>query len=312
MVTREEIQIFLKSSTIKNYFDRNKQGKYFENQYLYSLKDVIENGVGSNDRTGTGTIRLESGYRFVITPHHIPLLRGKFVNPYGALTEVIWILTGRTDLQYLKDNGVNYWDSWVKEDGTFGPIYGHQMRQQNGFDQLIHTINKLNESPETRQAYITLWNGSDLKDQALPCCHLAYHPLIVNGKLHLHCGQRSADSFLGVPYDYMLFYFIQQILCYFTNTTPGNIVHTNNDYHIYQNHYSAVAKYMDNYINNPYNIDMNSNIVFELDFPEKPARLTSESLTDWLYEFHSCNKNFPHNYEKNVTTHHLIKAEVSV
>lgn len=312
-MTRENLLEKIKLNKIENaiyYLD-----DYFENQYIKSLYHVLINGVESLDRTGTGTIRLNTGFKFEFSPKTIPLLRGKYVNPWNALTEVIWIMTGRNDLKWLKDNGVNYWDQWVKEDGTFGPIYGPQMRNQNGFDQLLYVINKLNSSPESRQAMINLWHGADLETQALPTCHFGYHPLIVNGKLNLHCNQRSSDAFLGVPYDFMLFYFIQQILCFWTNTEPGYILHNNHDYHIYNNHYSAIDKYFDNYFNNPLGKFLDNkiqSIYINLEYPIKPKELNSESLTQWLYDFYDMNKNFESNYSNKENRYGLIKADVSV
>lgn len=299
----------------------NLNDYYFENQYIKSLLKVLHNGEESGDRTGTGTIRLDDGYRFVFSNCVIPLLRGKLINPWNALTEVIWILLGRNDLAWLKNNGVNYWDQWCKSDGTFGPIYGVQMRNQNGFDQLVYVINKLRNSPESRQAYISLWNGSDLKAQALPCCHLAYHPLIVNNKLNLHCGQRSADSFLGLGYDFMLFYFMQQILAYWTDTKPGKIIHTNNDYHIYQNHYDSIYHYFENYLENPKEKFINPNfeeIYITLKFPDKDAyfikgqEITSEIMNRWLEDFYLNNKQFESNYSDKKLRYGLIKADVAV
>ena len=173
---KEEIENLGYNEYIKNVFNAS----YFEDIYVKSLLDVINNGVESGDRTGTGTIRLETGYRFVFHSEFIPILRGKFISPYNSFTELIWILTGRNDLKWLKDNGVNYWDSWVKEDETFGPIYGTQMRNQNGFDQLLYVIKKLQQSPESRQALISLWHGSDLDKQALPPC-------FTEGKHYVSC-----------------------------------------------------------------------------------------------------------------------------
>lgn len=317
MTTRKTLQKFILDNKYSNEIIlRNNQ--YFENQYISSLYYVIKNGVESGDRTGTGTIRSEIGQRFVFDSEYIPLLRGKLVNPHNALTEVIWVLTGRNDLKWLKDNGVNYWDSWVNEAGNFGPIYGPQMRNQNGFDQLLYVINKLNESPESRQALINLWHGSELSQMSLPPCHNQYHPLIVNNRLHLHCGQRSSDAFLGVPYDYMLFYFIQRILCYWTNTKPGNIIHTNNDYHIYQNQYASIAQYFENYFNNPQEKDFDSHINIELEFPDKDLyinaddKLSSDDLTQWLNDFYLMNKNFKTNYSDKNLRYGLIKTNIAV
>ena len=320
-MNRKELQQKLSEKKFDKEID-TLNNFYFENQYIKSLLDVVRNGEESNnDRTGTGTIRLTTGYRFVFSNCVIPLLRGKLVNPWNALTEVIWILLGRNDLAWLKTNGVNYWDQWVKPDGTFGNIYGPMMRNQSGFDQLVYVINKLNSSKESRQALINLWHGADLENQALPPCHFLYHPLIVNDKLHLHCGQRSSDSFLGVPYDYMLFYFMQQILAYWTDTKPGKIIHTNNDYHIYQNHYSAIYKYMENYLANPEQKFTNPNfhsIEIKLQFPDKSlylnhtGEITSSGMTLWLEEFYKLNKQFESNYNDKKLRYGLIKANVSV
>lgn len=284
----------------------------FELSYLETLKQLLTNGVDSLDRTGTGTKRLLIAPQLIIPENFIPLLRGKYVNPWNALTEVIWIMTGRNDLKWLKDNGVNYWDQWVKEDGTFGPIYGPQMRNQNGFDQLLYIINELKNKPYSRHALINLWHGADLKEMSIPTCHNQYQCLIIDNKLILRVYQRSCDSFIGLGYDFMLFYYFQKIISYFLNIESGLITINFGDYHLYNNHHEQINIYQNNLELNPKNKNFDEKIFINLEYPNKPKELNSESLTKWLDDFYFINKNFESNYSDKENRYGLIKADVSV
>lgn len=291
---------------------------HFENQYAYSLKYLLENGKESTDRTNTGTLRVDIGAIFVIEPYVTPLLQGKFVSWKSAFTEMLWIMMGRTDIKFLHDNKVSYWDEWVLEDGTVGPIYGEQMRNFDGVDQLLNTIKLLHKSPDSRQGYINLWNPTKLGQSKIPCCHTTYHALIVDGALNLHAGQRSGDSFLGIPYNFMLFFFFKEILAYLLNVEGGHIIHKINDYHLYKNHTEQAKKYIDNYLKNPYNLSIKSNRPkIQLIFPKRPDidSLDSSGLTAWLnevFELNMAENAIKVNYKIGENTYGKISAPIAV
>lgn len=299
---------------------RNLSVCNFEKDYIYALMDCLINGIESDDRTNVGTIRQPYGQMLAVI-NEIPLLRGKKIGVKSAFVEAMWILLGRTDNKFLIDNGVKYWEPWLKpeiENGEgYGKIYGHQMRNQNGFDQLLYVIKKLHKSPNSRQAVINLWHGADLDEQVLPCCHVMYHPLIIKDKyLTLHITQRSGDSFLGIPYDYMLFYFIGTIISYLLDVTFIATRITVNDFHIYQNQLPSINEYLENVLYDKEQILKNFNLSkseIDLNFPNRPdiETLTSESLTNWLQELFELNKDVitKNTYHKNYPA---IKTPIAV
>lgn len=256
----------------------------YEHQYGLTLLNLLAEGVDSGDRTGVGTKRISSeNIHIDMSTWEIPALRGKKVAPEGAFIEMMWIMMGRNDLQFLKDNGVNYWDSWVKEDGTFGPIYGTQMRNFLGVDQLVDNINTLIKNPDSRRILTSLWNPTNLEEQALPPCHFLYHFTSTQNRfgvrtLNLHVMQRSADVFLGVPYDFMLFAYYLLIVSFFTGYNAGQIHITLNDYHMYSNHEKQVNGYLNNLFNDPEGIINNSRETFYVAKYSEEFKALEESL----------------------------------
>jgi len=268
------------------------KNKSFETQYVIGLKNILLNGTPSGDRTGTGTKRIQSHQVHINMTEEFPILRAKQMGFKTALIEMMWVMTGRNDLAWLKENGVNYWDEWVKTDGTFGPAYGPQMRnfgKRNinlhtklgrfnfdlpGFDQLRDTVKLLREAPDSRRIIVDLWNPLDLDTVALPWCHFFYQACSYidhDGirKIDLHVIQRSADSFLGVPYDFELFAFYHWILVLLTGYEIGWIHCTFNDFHMYNNHEEQVNQYIHNYINDPLGI-------FDYDKNQTPKLIINE------------------------------------
>lgn len=248
----------LRNQKLSNLYEANKDYKNlpYETQYALSLINILDNGTISKDRTGVGTKRIQSEKITIDLTKEFPAVVGKKVNPRGGLIEMIWIMSGRTDIEFLQQNSVNYWDSWVKPDGSLGPIYGEQMRNFAGIDQLKNCVETILSSPDSRRLMVSLWNPAALKDQALECCHHDYQICSFidhdgQRKLDLHIKQRSADSFVGIPYDFMLFAYYLHIISLFTEIPVNKIHITMSDYHMYLNHEEQVRVYLDNYFNDP-------------------------------------------------------------
>lgn len=228
---------------------------FFESQYAEALAKCLHGGVPSEDRTGVGTRRLQ---HVTFKWSGIAALRGKKLNLSNAVSELLWMMLGKTDLESLKSRGVNYWDSWVKPDGTFGPIYGAQMRDfgtraEGYYDQLRECCRQIIEDPWSRRIIMSLWNPNDLEEMALPPCHCFYQFTVVPAddvrELNLHVTQRSADAFIGVPYDFLLFSFMLQLVALFCDRDDaplraGKVYYTCNDFHAYDNHAGAIMQYL--------------------------------------------------------------------
>lgn len=230
----------------------------FEQQYaesLYNLYHLATNHPEQlqGDRTGTGTWKItEQQFSFDLLLEPLPILHCKKVNFNSALIEMLWIMSGNTNTKYLKDNGVNYWDEWADENGDLGEVYGHQMRNFNGTDQLADLIDGLLNNFTSRRHIINLWNPSRLKFMKLPACHYLYQFVTytaADGSKYadLVVHQRSGDSFLGIPYDFLLFTIFGKMIARYCGFTLRNLNISVADYHIYSNHVDAVKKYLYNF-----------------------------------------------------------------
>ncbi len=256
-----------------------------EKNYINSMMRLTKNKIIVN-RTGVGTSKsfnqvFEFNLDSPVQP--LPILMGKHTGLKTALTELIWIMTGRNDLKFLKDNGVHYWDDWVKKDGTFGPIYGTQMRNfgLTGVDQLRIVVDKLKNNFFDRRIIINLWDPTTMDEQALPPCHVFYHftTSLDNSDekiMNLHVTQRSGDSFLGIPYDLLMFMYMMKIVAFAASTETdkikvGTLFLTVNDYHLYENHIDIVKKYNQHYIdeNNKNQYCYPDTIEFKQEFIDK-------------------------------------------
>jgi thymidylate synthase len=213
--------------------------KNIETQY-HSLIEELLDAPYKPDRTGTGTYSL-----FGKTLEHdmsagFPLLLSKKVSFKAAKFELLWILQGRTDIQYLRDNGINYWDPDYersgRNDGTLGPVYGKQWRDFNGVDQLRRLITNIMTSPESRRLIVNAWNPSELHHMALPPCHYGFQVYINNNQLDLMWQQRSADVFLGLPYDIAMYGLLLELLAKGAGYKPGRLIAQLGDCHLYSNH----------------------------------------------------------------------------
>tara|TARA_R110001583_G_scaffold86860_1_gene226708 strand:- start:42015 stop:42839 length:825 start_codon:yes stop_codon:yes gene_type:complete len=220
-------------------------------QYLDLIKHVSENGILKEDRTGTGTKSI-FGYqmRFDLS-EGFPMLTTKKLHLKSIIYELLWFLKGDTNTEYLKENGVKIWDAWANENGDLGPVYGHQWRNWNseGIDQISEVIETIKTNPDSRRMLISAWNPSVMPDTsvsfsenvennkaALPPCHAFFQFYVTDGKLSCQLYQRSADIFLGVPFNIASYALFTMMMAQVCNLKPGDFIHTFGDAHIYSNH----------------------------------------------------------------------------
>jgi len=214
-------------------------------QYLELLQHVMDQGVKKEDRTGTGTVstfgyqmryNLEDGF---------PLLTTKKVHTKSIIHELLWFLKGETNIKYLKDNGVSIWDDWADADGNLGPVYGSQWRSWNcpdgtTIDQITNVIEQIKKNPDSRRLLVSAWNVSEIEKMALPPCHILFQFYVANGKLSCQLYQRSADLFLGVPFNIASYALLTHMIAQVCGLKVGEFIHTLGDAHIYSNHFDQV------------------------------------------------------------------------
>ena len=216
-------------------------------QYHNLLKHVLDNGSDKDDRTGTGT-RSVFGHqlRFDLKAG-FPLLTTKKVHLKSIIYELLWFLKGETNIRYLKENGVSIWDEWADENGELGPVYGHQWRSwptQDGgtIDQIANLINQIKSNPDSRRLIVTAWNPADVEKMALPPCHCLFQFYVSKGSLSCQLYQRSADIFLGVPFNIASYALLTMMIAKITDLEVGEFVHTFGDAHLYSNHFDQARE----------------------------------------------------------------------
>jgi len=214
-------------------------------QYLSLLQHILDNGVQKHDRTGTGTISC-FGYqmRFDLQKG-FPLVTTKKVHTKSIIYELLWFLKGETNIAYLKENGVSIWNEWANEKGELGPVYGKQWRSWEGkngkmVDQISDLIKQIKSNPDSRRLIVSAWNVTDLPEMALMPCHTIFQFYIANRKLSCQLYQRSADVFLGVPFNIASYALLTLMIAQVCDLEPGEFVHTFGDVHIYNNHIEQV------------------------------------------------------------------------
>jgi len=238
-----------------------------QEEYRGLLSGVFYGGLSKPDRTGTGTKAVFGRMLFHDMSLGFPLLTTKKIYFDHAITELLWILQGRTDLKYLHDNGVTYWDADYnrsgRTDGTLGPVYGYQLRNFNGVDQLKDILIKIKREPSSRRIMASFWNPNDMDNMVLPPCHYSFQIYINDGKMDLCWQQRSVDIFLGLPYDIAMYGLLLLMLCKGTDYTPGRLIASLGDCHIYNNHYNQVEQQLSrNFRKLPFvSVDFGLNIV---------------------------------------------------
>ena len=210
-------------------------------QYLDLLQHILDNGTQKGDRTGTGTVST-FGYqmRFDLS-EGFPVLTTKKLHLRSIIHELLWFLQGDTNIRYLKDNGVRIWDEWADEDGDLGPVYGHQWRSWptpdgRKIDQISKLVDQIKNNPNSRRLIVSAWNVGDVDNMALPPCHCLFQFYVADGKLSCQLYQRSADTFLGVPFNIASYALLTMMIAQVCDLKLGEFVHTFGDVHLYNNH----------------------------------------------------------------------------
>ena len=209
-------------------------------QYLEALRFVLEQGTPAEDRTGTGTLSVFGMQMRYDLAEGFPLVTTKRVHLKSVIHELLWFLSGDTNIRYLQENGVRIWNEWADDAGDLGPVYGKQWRDFGGVDQIAALVEQIRTSPDSRRLIVSAWNPADLGEMALPPCHTLWQVRVLDGKLHLQLYQRSADMFLGVPFNIASYALLQMMLAQVCGLQPGVFVHTMGDAHIYSNHMEQV------------------------------------------------------------------------
>ncbi|MET3664680.1 thymidylate synthase [Caulobacter sp. 1776] len=212
-----------------------------ERQYLALLADILANGVQRGDRTGTGTLGVFGRQIRFDLAKGFPVLTTKKLHLRSIFIELLWFLKGDTNIAYLKDNGVRIWDEWADENGDLGPVYGKQWRSWAApdgrvIDQISNLVENLKTNPNSRRHIVSAWNPADVDDMALPPCHCLFQFFVADGKLSCQLYQRSADVFLGVPFNIASYALLTLMVAKVVGLEPGEFVHTFGDAHLYLNH----------------------------------------------------------------------------
>ena len=225
-------------------------------QYLNLLKYVNDYGIKKLDRTGTGTLSI-FGYqmRFDLS-RNFPLLTTKKIHLKSVIYELLWFLSGNTNIKFLKDNGVSIWDEWADQDGELGPVYGHQWRswptpEGKTIDQISNLINQIKNNPDSRRLIVSAWNVGEIEKMKLPPCHAFFQFYVAEGRLSCQLYQRSADIFLGVPFNIASYALLTMMVAQVCGLKTGDFVHTLGDAHIYLNHSEQVKIQLSRSIKEP-------------------------------------------------------------
>jgi len=239
-------------------------------QYLNLLDDVLKNGTKKEDRTGTGTISVFGRQMRFDLQEGFPLLTTKKMHLKSIIHELLWFIKGDTNVKYLQENGVRIWNEWADENGNLGPIYGYQWRswtaKDNNIDQLKAVIQSIKSNPDSRRHIVSAWNVGDIDRMNLPPCHILFQFYVADGKLSCQLYQRSADIFLGVPFNIASYALLLLMVARETGLEPGEFVHTLGDAHIYTNHLEQVKLQLTRKPNHSPKMQLNPEIKSLFDF----------------------------------------------
>lgn len=209
--------------------------------YLNLLEKILNEGVTKGDRTGTGTLSLFGHQMRFDLSEGFPLLTTKKLHTKSIIYELLWFLRGDTNIRYLQEHGVRIWNEWADENGELGPVYGHQWRSWPDYDggvidQIEYALNQIRTNPNSRRMIVSAWNVAEVNKMALPPCHTLFQFYVADGKLSLQLYQRSADTFLGVPFNIASYALLTMMMAQVTCLEPGEFIHTTGDTHLYLNH----------------------------------------------------------------------------
>ena len=210
-------------------------------QYLNLLDRILSEGVKKGDRTGTGTLSVFGNQMRFNLEEGFPLLTTKKLHLKSIIYELLWFLKGDTNVKYLQEHGVRIWNEWADENGDLGPVYGHQWRSWPDYkggtiDQITNVLEQIKNNPNSRRMIVSAWNPAEVDDMALPPCHCLFQFYVADGKLSLQLYQRSADTFLGVPFNIASYALLLMMMAQVTGLKPGEFIHTTGDTHLYLNH----------------------------------------------------------------------------
>ena len=226
-------------SNISLQYLRNK--RTIMQQYLNLLNRILTEGTQKGDRTGTGTLSIFGHQMRFDLRDGFPLLTTKKLHLKSIIYELLWFLRGDTNVRYLQEHGVRIWNEWADENGELGPVYGHQWRSWPDYkggtiDQIKNVVDMIKHNPDSRRMLVTAWNPAEVEDMALPPCHCLFQFYVAEGRLSLQLYQRSADSFLGVPFNIASYALLLQMIAQVTGLEAGEFIHTTGDTHLYLNH----------------------------------------------------------------------------
>ncbi|WP_048798039.1 thymidylate synthase [Segatella buccae] len=212
-------------------------------QYLDLLRRILDEGTPKGDRTGTGTLSVFGHQMRFNLEEGFPLLTTKKLHLKSIIYELLWFLKGDTNVRYLQEHGVRIWNEWADENGDLGPVYGHQWRSWPDYkggtiDQIQNVLDQIMRTPDSRRMMVSAWNPAEVDDMALPPCHCLFQFYVADGRLSLQLYQRSADTFLGVPFNIASYALLTMMMAQVTGLRPGDFIHTTGDTHLYQNHLS--------------------------------------------------------------------------
>ena len=212
-------------------------------QYLDLLRRILDEGTPKGDRTGTGTLSVFGHQMRFNLEEGFPLLTTKKLHLKSIIYELLWFLKGDTNVRYLQEHGVRIWNEWADENGDLGPVYGHQWRSWPDYkggtiDQIQNVLDQIKHTPDSRRMMVSAWNPAEVGDMALPPCHCLFQFYVADGRLSLQLNQRSADTFLGVPFNIASYALLTMMMAQVTGLRPGDFIHTTGDTHLYLNHLS--------------------------------------------------------------------------
>ena len=260
-------------------FLQDKKSGVSMQQYLDLMRLVLNTGSEKIDRTGVGTLSIFGHQMRFNLEDGFPMLTTKKLHLKSIIHELIWFLNGDTNITYLNQHGVRIWNEWADENGELGPVYGEQWRSWPAgdgetIDQIVNLVSGLKDNPDSRRHLVTAWNPSVLKEMALPPCHCLFQFYVADGKLSCQLYQRSADIFLGVPFNIASYALLTLMLAQVTNYSPGEFIHTMGDAHIYKNHLTQVREQLARKPASLPRMQLNPNVKNIFDFSYEDFTLT--------------------------------------